>query len=786
MAIKKNGQYDQDQLDKIVLAIDSEIGGSASYGNDDLSSLRREYYARFFRADTGTEEEGFSTYHSPLIQDHVLQTRAYLMRPFNKSKKPIVDFGDELSTGYINHLFRYEMDGKIKLQDSAFNGALLKTMAAKIWVKPVFVVEEDYAVFEGSDKEEIETEIDLFFSDEEGMEQIGEIDWSETPAEGEAPVEEAPVAPVNTFLNPDQQAITDELAPQPEAPIQEVPVEEEVPMDYKAVVRFKKERTERRPQVDIIAPYEFYISSQAPSQEEAAVVGRVSPIKKTDLRTAFPDAPKLNGVKGKKKVELFWEELSSDWINWAQQSEWYDLWVEDNSSYYEGYTFQGAQDADSPAHAFLTTDVDIQMDLEDSGYARWYNVVKCGHFVMSCEPISQPSFKVGSLIPVGGRWLGLSLADLIWDEDKSVTTNMRAADNGVLQSTYANPIVDREQIEIDDVINRAPDTVIRRKLNAIQKTGVPGLEWTKTPGLDGNTFQLVEKYQEFAGTSTGAGKFFQAHERDNVASARVGEDTAKLIENNSDLMLDDISSNFWSFWTDVLLMLHNAAIMGKATPVSFRLNGEEVTIDPVEDLPIIKHADIDLVIGSNEEQNQIDNAMKGLELMQALEATPSIANILTPAGKTAILANVLTAIGADKEDLSIMIQAQGPADALQSPEVQQAIQQATEQAQQQAQAEIEAYKKSVEMEMKMMKTQAEVEKLQAESENLHLHKEELAAKYASEYEMRDQAQQKIDDRKEVDSVQLGLQEEKLDDDRFNSDREYELAKKVDPIRTDLG
>ena len=781
MALKK---YDQDLIDKIVTSVDTELGDSWNYGSDDLSYLRREYIDRFFRLDNGMEEPGFSTYHSPLIQNTVLQARAYMMRPYNKSKKPIMKFPEEVSTVFMNQLFRNELNGKKLLSDAAWYGALLKTMAAKVYVKPELVVDEDYAVFEGPSKSEIEDEIDIFFAEDEELIQIGKIKWEKVEVELKA--YEVPTPPPSPgtppgVVPPEAQEAVAELAETAQTAPEELPtpdVEEEETL-WSATVRFKKERIERKTKIDVIPPYEFHISRQSPSQEDAAIVGRVHPMTISDMRTCFPDAPKLNGFKNKKEAEKFWGDINGEWLGWTQQNEWYEMWLKDNSSYYEGYYFNVAQETDSPARAYLVADVDIQLDPYDEGTAKWYNVIKVGQYILSCTEISQPSFKVGSLIDVAGRWLGLSLADLNWDEDTSITNNMRAADNSILKSTYANPIIDEEQVRIEDVLNAAPDSVIRRQLNAVPKQGVAAVEWTKHPGLDGQVFSLIDKYQEFSGTATGTGKFFQGHDQDNISSTRVTAETAKIIENNSDLMLDEISSNFWDFWRDVLIMAHNASIIGEATPISFMHDGEHLTISPMEDLKIVKQGEIDIAIGSNEESNKLEQAQNILKTIVELETTaPSLAAMISPEGKAAAMAELFKALGAENAEQYLTPQNNDP---LAAPEVQEAIAQAQQSAEQQAQQQVEDYKNSLDVQMKIRDQE---HRHRMEEMQLNFKKEDAAAAHAYKYELSDQSQQKIDDRKEVDAAQIGLGEEKLAHERENSDREYQLAKSQG-IRTDI-
>ena len=799
MALKK---YNSKQREKIVLDVDTELNSSWNYGSDDLSFNRREYYDRYFRLDNGNEEDGYSTYHSPMIQNQVLQGRAYIMRDWNKSKSPIVKFRDDASTAYIDYLFKYELDGHRKLSDSAWNGLLVKTWAAKVGVMPRMEVEEDFAVFEGTNKEEIEDEIDDFFAEEEGIEQVGKTEWEENVIEAalftpQAPVEgpvDAPegavegveegetTQPTSNVPEAAQGVIKDLLGTTDELPEAE-PVAEGSVTEYKAIVRFKSERVVRKPFIDIIPPYEFHISRQAPSQEKAGFSGRVTPMTMSELKIAYDYAPKENGYRGKKGEEKFWDEVTGEWFGWTQQNEWYTLWIKDNSTFYEGYYFNVTNNVDSPSHAFLVADVDIWMDPDDSGVSRLYNVVKVGDKILSCEQVSQPSFNIGSPIDIAGRWLGQSYADLIWDEDQSMTNMTRAAENSVLESAYGTSIVDEEQIHLEDWLNREPGSSVSRQINSTPKKGVAAVEWVQHPGLDGSLFQLMETYQERSGTATGVGKFFQPHAQSEIGSTRATAETVQMIENNSELMLEEVKANFWNFWKQNLILLHNASVIGRASPLSFEHKGEVMTVDPLEDLPIVKTAEVKITIGSNEEKDALEKARGNLEAVIELEQFPSLAGVITPEGKAVVVADYFIKRGVDEELVLQLVKPQ-QVDPLQSEEVQQMIQEATKAAQQQAQQEIEAFKNSEELRMKRDLNFAQIQKVHAEAIKLGLYPEEVAARLASEFELREQNQQKLDDNKENNAALVGIQEEQLDMDQENSDREYMLARDKD-IRTEL-
>ena len=809
MALKK---YDAETVMAISLNVDREISESYNFGDDTLSDLRRNYMEKFFRNSDETVEDGFSEYTAPLVQNHVLQSRAAIMRPWHKSQAPIVKFPKYNSTKYIDFLFRHRLNGTKIMNDLLFNGALLKTYATKVYVKVVRDVEEDVVRITGENKEEIKLEIVAFFKENDDYEEIDTIwreveeddlelvgespDFPELP-QAEQPIQ-PPVEPQAGAVPPEAQPVLDELFNNPqqpqqpvEQPIEEEEVEEEgaVEGEWEAIVRWRKIKMKRVPCIDVIQPYELHITRQAPSAKDAVAVGRITPMRIDELKLNFPNAPKMNGYKTKAEEDTFWKSLTDNWHAWTNRSEWYELWLKENASYFRSYYFLAGSKTSSTANtgsdesrewAILVSDTEIEMDIYDDGYFKRYNVIKAGNMILHCEEISQPCFYIGSYIDIAGKWVGYGAADMVWDEQIATTNMMRAADNAILQASYDTPVVDEEQVYLEDVISRRPDSVIRRKADAVPKQGVPAIESFANAGLDGNVFNIVDIYSKNAGTATGVGKFFEGFDSDNISKSRVNEETAKTIQNNSDLMLEEVKHGFWNYMEEVLVALHNASIIGRADPLEVYDSGEKKKIDPLE-LEKVSAGQLELIVGSDENQTEVEKAEEIFAIVANLEQYPSLAAAISPEGKTLAIANLLAKKGVEEELVTQLLQP-AQADPMQNPEVQQALQQMQKDADNKVKQAIQEYMESDERKRKNFEAQAKVDSMHAKSE---FDKENAAAEHAYKFELSDQGEQKIKDRKEEVAATIGIQEERLELDEKNSDREYDLAKSKD-ISQDLG
>ncbi len=713
---KKRGKtkYDQEKNDKLSQAIDAEMSDSYNYSSAELYTQMADSWHRYYRHPYGNEIEGFSTWVSPMITKHVNQARAFITEQYFRNSAPIIKFrpksqedvaSAELADEYVNYIFRNKLDGHKIVDELVFNAALLKIAPLRVYMKETRDYDEIEFKYTGPIGEDFDNALATWYAANPDFAQV-DPDYEKEDI--------------------DEDAQTADIC-------------------YRWVT---PEVIERYPTVDVISPGAFFVSRQAESADDARMVAQMSRMTINDLMTMYPEAPSMNGYS-KRNSHDFWKELVSDYLEWYTEIEWLAKWSHDSLGFVSQYTEGNDESAGLGAKQVFVMDAEIEFDEDDKGKTQLCHVIKVGNHILHKQYITERSFIWSSLLPTGNRWLGLSFVDLLEQEAREETINMRAFTDATVQAAHSNPIVDPDQMEMDDIENRAPDTVIRRKRGAAQKAGVAGLEWTKQPGPDPSILQLVQSMQSGATTLTGVGANFQGASSDEVSDMRVSTETAKIIDNNSSLMLNYFARNFGNLLCKTLVKILNVAVMHSATPQIMEIKSRWEEVDPMSMKPrsdFILNADI----GVNDAQEKLNKANTIMSLLQAASGgggqdaqgnpIPSIPVQLTPTAGYEAAKQLLSANGVLNVDQYLInpqiaqeqVQQQGVAEMIQGM-VTQGVQQAMQQAVQQAMQMPEAQK----LQAEAGKLQAEAGKLGAETEKVGAEIEEKVYNVANKLDAED-------------------------------------------------
>ncbi len=713
---KKRGKtkYDAEKNDKLAQAVDAEMSDSYNYSSAELYTQMSQAWHRYYRHPLGNEIEGFSTWVSPMLMKHVNQARAFITQQYFRNSAPIIKFrpdsmedvaSAELADEYVNYIFRNKLDGHKIVDDLVFNAALLKIAALRVYMKEVRNYDEIEFKYTG--------EIGQAFDDALATWYAANPNFVE--------------------VDPDYE---------------KEDVDEDTQMADICYRWVTPEVVERYPAIDVVSPGAFFVSRQAESEEEARMVSQMSRMTINDLMTMYPEAPMMNGYNKRNKGD-FWKELVSDYLEWYTEIEWLAKWSHDSLGFVSQYTEGNDESAGLGAKQVFVMDAEILFDEDDSGKTQLCHVVKVGNHILHKQYITERSFIFGSLIPTGNRWLGLSFDDLVGQEMIEETINMRAFTDATVQAAHSNPVVDPDQIEMDDIENRAPDTVIRRKRGAAQKQGIAGVEWVKQPGPDPSILQVVQAFQSGSTTLTGVGANFQGASSDEVSDMRVSTETAKIIDNNSSLMLNYFARNFANLLCKTLTKLLNVAVMHSATPQIMQIKSRWEDVDPMSMKPrsdFILNADI----GVNDAQEKNSKANSILQLLtaatggggQAPDGTPipQVPVQLTPTAGYEAAKNLLAANGVMNVDQYLInpqvaqeqVQQAGVQEMIEGM-VQQGIQAGVQQAIQQAMAAPEAQK----MQAEAQKLNAEAGKLTAETGKVDAEVEEKVFEIANKLDAED-------------------------------------------------
>ena len=706
---KKRGKtkYDAEMNDKLCSAIDAEISDSYNYSNAELYSQMRNAWRWYYREPLGNEIDGFSRWVSPMILRNVNQIRAFITGQYFRNSAPIIKFrpksADDVDAAriadeYINYLFRNKLNGHKIVDDLVFNAALLKMAPVRIFMKEISNYEDIEFKYKGDDAEELENRLAAFF-----------------------------------VANPEFQEQDPDYSKEAQ--------DDDGTLDY--CYRWKTEKiVERYPTIDVVSPGSFFVSRQAEDEQDARMVAQMSRMTISELKEMYPEAPMLNGWK-KKDYDQFWDELVGDYQEWYTEIEWLAKWAYDSLGYVSQYTEGNDRSAGLGPKQIFVMDAEIKVDLEDTGHSQLCHVIKVGNYILHKRDITERSFLWASLLPTANRWLGLSFYDILQQEAREETINKRAFTDATVQAAHANPVVDPDQMEMEDIENRGPDTVIRRKRGAGAKQGVPGIDWVKQPGPDGTVLQAVQAFQADATSMTGVGANFQGATQDEVSDMRMSTETAKIIDNNSSLMLNYFARNFSAHLCNILVKLLNVAVNGSATAQMLQIKDRWEQVDPMFMLPRSDYV-LNADIGVNDAQEKALQAQTIMGMLQAASGgggqdpntgapIPQIPIQLTPLAGYQAATKLLEANGVMDVD-TYLINPEIPAEDAQvagiMQQVQQALQQIPAMVEQGVQQSIEAAKQDA----TAQKDLAQAEKLKAETEKTLTEVEKGAFEVANQIE----------------------------------------------------
>ena len=748
----------EDQQVRLMQTINTAVGANfRDTGRDSLSRKRRDYWERIHRKPFGNEEPGYSQYVSGISQDVVFKGRAYVVNPYNRDQRPIVKFGDEKTTEYINYIFRSQdyNCGTDFIDDAAFDGVAFGNMHARVYPEVRTQTVYDVETFEGSDEKALMREAENFIAAlPDDVEVVGEPVVVVDEEEKEQVVTEAP-APANPLL-------LDQEAPEPQ-------VEEQVVREAYVTVTVETKQViqETFPKLVSVPSSEWFIYPDTSTVDQAQTKGRVTVVPISQLKMKFPDAPKQYGKKehkSKKGQIAFWEELTDSTNSLKDELEWYSRWADINATFYTSYQFDDISSAKAGLgeKAIVVTDCEVWCDLEDKGESRLYSVVMAGNQILHCEEITETQFISRPLISIGSRTAGYGFVDLVYEDDIEVTTNYRMMSDAVKLSAHGHALVDTEQVMFEDWINREPGSEIRLQPDTGQSSRAP-VEYITNPSIQsvGTGLQLIESFTQVANSATGTGRLgFQPHQQDDVGDIRMSTDSMNIYENQANLFLDSASKNFAMFILDCMVKMQNVAAIAKTTPLSLRIMGAEVDVDPSV-MPIYRKGELNLAYSMTERQAQAEKSLQTVKmLMELTQALPEAsAQYIKPEAGYEALREYFYNIGWDDPDKIVKLpDADGGPNAQMQAQMEQAVAEAREAGIQEGIQSAQA---------KLFEAQARREHVEADTKEAGI--EKMAIEMA-------QSQIKLDDAKELSDLTAEEKAAKIAQGQENIDLQ---ARRVD-------
>ena len=534
---------------EIIALVDTEINGSATYYDSEISSQREKAMEYFYGEPFGNEEDGRSQVVVTDVQDTLMWMMPSLMRIFTAGEN-VVEFVPESpddvavaeqATNYVNHVFYKQNDGFMVLYNMFLDALMQK----------VGIVKHYWEEIEDTTTEEYEN---LTQSEYQALLNDDELELQEHT---ETIVERTAIDPMTG-----QPIIVEDVF-------------------HDAV--FSRTVFNGKVTIENVPPEEFLINAGAKSIQDARFICHRSHKTRNDLIRMGYDEDTV--------YELPAYTSGADDITTSQEYMARHSYDSTNT-----YPNQAAEDSEVKVQVFESY---TRLDMEEDGTSVLHKITHSGDIILDCEPIDYIPFSSVCPIPIPHKFFGLSVAETVQDVQlirstltRNLLDNMYLANNGRFQ-------VIEGQVNIDDLLTNRPGGIVRtRSANALQPI--------QTPALSNYTFEMLDYWDKIKAGRTGVNATTQGLPADVLKShVTAGAITGAL--SNAQGRLELIARVFAETGVrNMFKSIYNLVQRYEDRKKIVRINNTYQEIDPAswrEDLDV----DIKVGIGYGDQNNRMAN-----------------------------------------------------------------------------------------------------------------------------------------------------------------------------------
>jgi hypothetical protein len=557
--------------------LDNEIDNAIGYQSTETTENRRKAVQFYNRDPYGTEVEGRSQIVTGEVAEAVDGALPQLMRVFTQSDE-VVRFdpkspGDEekakQATEYCNWVFMCENPGPIILHDWFKDALLQKNGIVKVWWEDqTSVTKEKYYNLS-------EEEVALLLSD--GQMEVVE---SEQIQIGEAPVDPMMV----------QQAMMQGLPPPLPSPI------------FSYNIKVKKVDKKGCVKIANVPPEEFIVSKKTTRLAETPFCAHRRLVTRSELIAMGFDGALVDTLQT-------YEDLT---------------YTPERVARYPRGEQPDDVSIDKSMQEIETFECYIRVDKDDDGIAELRKVVYAGSEILSNEECDYIPFASITPFPMPHKFFGQSLADRTMDLQLIKSTITRQILDNLYLSNNARLTAVEGQVNLDDLLSVAPNSVVRVKnpqaVNALQ---VPLVASQAFPMLE-----YMDQIQQKRTGITNASQGLDPNILQNTTAAAVA-----MVQNAGAAKIELIARLFAETGVKDLFkcILHLVCKYQDKERV-IRLRGKFVSIDPREwkseyDLSI------NVGLGNGNQEQQMAMLRMILEKQEAILQQYGPANPLVTVGQ---------------------------------------------------------------------------------------------------------------------------------------------------------
>lgn len=511
--------------DELLSLLERNLDAADTYSESLIGEQRDKAHRYYYGEPLGNELKGRSHHVSRDVFDAVESTKALMLDTFTADRR-VVEFMPQTNqdvdkarqaTAWVNYLFYRQNDGYKILHDTIHDGLVSKLGVVKRWwSKQITYVEEQFA---GLSEPE-------FF----GLASQPDVEITEVVQET---LQEAVVDPMNGMV----------LAP--------------AITTISGTLKRRVDKSQVR--IENVEPERLYISPRAKTLEDSDFVSYRT---EKEIGELIEDGYDLD------KIEKLDEELEK----------WHDA-ISGRDSYDEfSVEARGTDDHPNRSHVTIYESY-IRIYDPDVESRVTMKVLHSRRVLLDMEKVESHPFRGWSPFPIPHKAIGLSLADVLMDIQKSQSSLKRSViDNAFLTNTsrwVANLSLVRNP---RDLIDNKLGAVI--DVNAMDPQSV--VQPLATPQISPNVFTTMEVLEQEKEARSGSSRMSKGLDSD-VVSKQNSSDLITRYMNASNRRTMVMARNFAEcFLKPLMYDLYRLSLENDTQAKMVQLEGQFVQIDPRE------------------------------------------------------------------------------------------------------------------------------------------------------------------------------------------------------------
>lgn len=243
--------------------------------------------------------------------------------------------------------------------------------------------------------------------------------------------------------------------------------------------------------IEIIAPEDFRVSKTATDLEDPPYCGHLIRKPMSRVKAMFPDkAEAIDEAGSGESVSLFKDD--------RRQARFWDI--------DDGAVIVDRQDGEELEVELLREF--IRFDYDGDGYPELVECWRIGDLLLDCEQVEENPYFYWTPIRIPHRLVGLSIADIESDIQRTNTVHLRNANNSSALAVAPRKVVHPGHVNMPDLLNVSPGAIIRMNQ---QSTKLPGevIKEEVTVDQSASALRIMEKMDRLSERRTGVTEHMQ-------------------------------------------------------------------------------------------------------------------------------------------------------------------------------------------------------------------------------------------------------------------------------------